>query len=353
MIHESRKHVGFGATIIAKALVIARGDWAGAAAFLEGANARPWADALRAKAAATAIGSSDAPAFLPIVQSLDEAIRPLAILPRLTGTVSLPPNARLIGGTGIAAASWAGEGGPIPVGAAAFEDRSTLAPLSVSAIVVVDDELARMSDPRANDVLGRDLIGAAAEAMDRAFIDPTNAGTTDVKPASITYGATSFTSSGSTVAAIDADLQRLLGRVTDGDSPLDNASWVMRPRTCAYLAGLRGTGGAPAFPGVTARGGTLYGLPIITSRGVPEVGSPQTSSIALVDGGAVAYVDEGGADIEMATQAAIQMDSAPGAGAQSLVSLWQLGLVALKITRRLNWRRRRDSCAAVLTDVGF
>ncbi len=233
MIRSRTVQPGFAATHVARALILAKGDPVGAVAYLESQpGSRPHADYLRLKTAVGPLATSDAPAFQAITQSIDDALRPLAILPRLPGTLALPPHVRLIGQTGTSAASWVGEGAPVPVSAAAFEDRTSLEPLPVSAIVVVTDELVRHSDPRASDVLSIDLFGAAAEAIDRAFIDAANAGAAD-KPGSITFGATSFTSSGSTVAAIDADLQKLLGRVTDGNSTLDSAGLDRRLSTGA------------------------------------------------------------------------------------------------------------------------
>ena len=85
-------------------------------------------------------------------------------------------------------------------------------------------------------------------------------------PASVTYGAPSFVSSGASVTNIDEDLAALIQPLVDAGSDLTFAAWVMLPRTAIYLSRLRGTAdGALSFPFINAKGGVLAGLPVVTS----------------------------------------------------------------------------------------
>jgi HK97 family phage major capsid protein len=264
----------------------------------------------------------------------------------------VPSGVRSIAAINGSGAYWTGEGQPRPMSRMTF-DGETLTPLSVSAILVTTAELLRSSAPSAESVLSRDLAGAAVQAMDEAFIDPANGGIANVKPAAITHGVGAFVSTGSSLAQIDADLAGMIDALSEAGSDLQFASFVMAPRSALYLARLRGTGGALAHPGMTAKGGTLLGLPAITSAAVPHSGSPATSTITLLDAAQVLVADEGAAALELSERGALQMESAPGSGAQNLVSLWQTNAAALKTTRYANWRKCRPNVARVLTGVSY
>ena len=114
--------------------------------------------------------------------------------------------------------------------------------------------------------------------------------------------------------------------------------------------------GAPALPGMTAKGGTLLGFPAITSAHVPvEAGSPGDgdTSITLLDPAQILVADEGRGNIEVAMEASLQMEDVPVAGATNLVSLYQTHTAALRLTRYLNWVRCRDGMAQVLNSVAY
>jgi HK97 family phage major capsid protein len=171
-----------------------------------------------------------------------------------------------------------------------------------------------------------------------------------VKPASISYGSGAFVSSGGTAANTDSDFKLMLGSLSDAGSTLEYGAWVMAPKAAIYLAGLRDTSGALAYPQVNARGGMLMGLPVLTTAGVPVTGSPPSSTITLLDPSQVLVADDGGGSIQVAESAAVQMSDSPAEGAQHLVSLFQTNSVALKLSRHANWRAARPGMARVLTD---
>lgn len=143
--------------------------------------------------------------------------------------------------------------------------------------------------------------------------------------------------------------------MVDALRDLTAAHWIVHPRTATALSLMRGSGGAPAFPNINARGGgTLLGLPVVVSGNVSVIaGSPDETSIFLIDADGVALADDNAADFEVARHASIVMDDAPEAGAQQLLSLWQAGLAALRAQRWINWKVRRPSIAAVLSGVTY
>src|SRR5207249_5278561 len=132
---------------------------------------------------------------------------------------------------------------------------STLTWAKVIATAIISDELVKLSNPSADQIIARDVTAAVAAALDSAFISPDNAGVAGTKPASVTNGASAIHSAGSSVANIDGDLRAALAILNDSLIDLSNALWIASPRTATYLATVRGSGGAAAYPLVTAKGG--------------------------------------------------------------------------------------------------
>jgi len=84
-------------------------------------------------------------------------------------------------------------------------------------------------------------------------------------------------------------------------------------------------------------------------------GSPSTDStnIYLIDAAEVMLADDGGVTLDVSREASLQMDDAPSAGAQSLVSLWQNNLIGLRAERYINWMKRRATAALFISGVTY
>ena len=334
-----------------QALASARGDIMGAQ---QVASARGWTStsfalkALMMPLTQAELGS----ALSPISNDVAEVLRPLTIIGRLQGLRRVPFNTKLLTADVGGAGDWVYESEPIPVRAADFSVTAILDAKKVAGIRVLTEELVRHAETGSDETVANDAAGGIVEALDGAFIDPANGGTL-AKPASITYGATAYSSSGSTISAIDADLGKLLRVLIDAEMSLASAAWLMAPTTAVTLSLTRGTSGDAAYPGMTARGGALLGLPVLTSTSIEASGSPGERFIALAEASEIYIADDGRASIDLSTAAAVQMNDAPASGAQQLVSLWQLGMVGIKVTRFANWHRRRDGAVAVLRDVTY
>ena len=346
---------GLTATRFIKALAVAKGDPVLAVAYAEGQNWRTTPNVLPGlKAAVGAMDTTDAAALLAEVgHDFSEFLRPPTILGRLVGLRRVPFATRVLQQDAGTSASWVGEAQPAPVSRADFSGE-TLALLKVMGHAVVTDQLARSSAPSAEAALSRDLARAGAQALDVAFIDAGNTGEAGVKPASVTSGAPSFVSNGSDLADIDSDLEILINSLSDAGSDLSFAAFILRPRTAVYLSRLRGSGGAPAYPGMTAKGGTLLGLPAITSANVPVTSdSAAATSITLLDAAQVTLADDSDAELGVSTEATLNMSEAVGTGAEEQVSLWQMNLVGIRMVLARNWKARQAGAAAVLTAVGY
>lgn len=272
---------------------------------------------------------------------------PLSIIGRLSGFRREPLNVRMLTQTATAAAHWVGQGLAKPLTRADFAG-STLGFAKVTAATVVTQELLLTSSPQADAVLSQILSQAIVAAMDASFIDPASIAIVNARPASVTSSGTEIPSTGSDLAAIDQDLGDAIDALSDGGSNLANATWVLHPRTAVFLSRLRGTGGAPAYPQMAAKGGTLLGLPCITSSNVPidADSSSDPTIIALIDPAEIRMADDGAAELGVAREASLQLEDDPASGAQETVSLWQLNLAALRVERFVNWSAQRHAAAS-------
>lgn len=285
-----------------------------------------------------------------------DAVRQVSVLDRI-GARRLPAHTRLLGLDGIAVSGFVNEGKPIPVYHANMAG-FVLEPAKVAGIVIVSNEAIDSADVDIERALADMLAQGLAAMTDQALLNPDGDGS-DGNPVSITYGADTFASAGATLANIDSDIQRAVRRMVDHGSSLSNVRWVLRPETATYLATLRGTAGAPAFPGIGPKGGQIVGLDAIVSAAVPtDNASPASSLVALVDGDAIAYTDAGAemrrsqnATIESADDPTGATDT-PVAATKYLVSMFQENCTAIKVLRRVNWERRRDSVVCI-TDVTY
>lgn len=261
-------------------------------------------------------------------------VREASLLGRIPGLRRVPLRIRLIGvATGIVGA-WVGEGKAKPVGKAAFA-AETLPAFKVSALTVVTRELLDAADPAAELTIRNDLVGALTDVIDAGFIDPSNAGTPGLQPASVTNGAPTRASTGDGLA----DLRELVAAFP-GD--LSRAVLVGSPNTFATLHD------PLILPGLGVRGGEAIGIPAVPSKAAG-------STLALIDPDAIAW---GEADMSLRTssEASIEMldsnltgDSigvVPGTAA-SLVSLWQTNSVAMLTEKAISWQAARPSVATI------
>ena len=264
----------------------------------------------------------------------------------------VPFRQRLISQTGGGNAYWVGEGKPKPLTAFDF-DASTLEPNKVANICVLTEENVRDSSPSSEAIVRDGLRDAIAAGIDVAFIDPTNAGSANVKPASVTNGAAAIAASGTGDADdIRLDVRSVFQKFIDANNPPSSGVWVMSATNALALSLMLNPLGQREFPGISMAGGIFEGLPAIVSEYAGD-------TVALVNASDIYFGDEGGVQVDMSREASLEMldggftqDGLAGTGA-SLVSLFQNNLVALRAERHLSWKRRRASAVAYLTGVAW
>lgn len=238
-------------------------------------------------------------------------------------------HARLIGAATGATASWVKSGSPAPLSAGVLTGAS-LNPLKVVATVVVSNETLEFGDPVALDAFVTDLVTASANAVNGAFIDQSNAGVSEEKPASVTNGVTAATATNNP----RADVKGILA-----SHPNPHLSYfVGHP---ALLAGMC----SAEFPNVGARGGEIAGVPAIASVAVPD------SDLALVDATGVAFA-RGDVEISTTRQASAQMADNPS-GAAAQVSFFQAGLTGIMVSQYVNWTKVRSDAVSIIEDAAY
>lgn len=343
---------GTAFTRYAMALAAAKGNVVGAAEVAKqrwGTSTPEIETILRAAVAAgTTTDTNWAKPLVPyqdMQNEMIELLRPMTIIGRVTGFRSIPFNVRMPRQTSGGTVGWVGEGAPKPVTKLAF-DTVTVPHAKIAAIIAITDELARMSTPSAESTVRQDLLETIAQFMDVQFIDQTIAASADVSPGAITNGITAVDSTGGTVAQVTADLNAAITAVAVANIPMRSPYWVMHTRSFNYLRTLRTAQDIFAFRD-ELNAGRLMGYPVIVSNNVPlrdqNAGGGTEGYITLFDASEIFMADDGETMLDVSREASLQMDSAPSAGAQSLVSLWQNNLVGIRAERYVYWQRRRDA----------
>jgi hypothetical protein len=274
---------------------------------------------------------------------LSIAERP-TVLSRLQGTTAAPPFAALAGLRGRAPEpEWIGEGKSIPVSRLDFNTSRTEA-TKFAMIIAVSAELVRQTDDRSINMFEKVLTKAIRHGEDLLLLSD-DAAVTDVQPEGLLHGVAGIAAG--SPADLGSDIYGLWTSVRDGEAI--SPYFVLSPRAAMYLAGLHDDG-TPRFPDVGPKGGTIAGVPVLTSPAAAE-------KLILIDADQLVVSDEG-AEFEISRNAAVQMDDAPtgnavtGAGVQ-MVSAFQTNFVFVKIVRHLHWVLAADDAINFISLPGI
>jgi HK97 family phage major capsid protein len=301
------------------------------------------------KAAVTPGTTTDTTWAAPLAQYTNlasefvEYLRPMTIVGRIQGMRRVPFLAKFPRQTSAAVSSWVGQAKPKPATSLAF-DSLTLDPLKVAGIVPISMELMKLSSPSAEAIIRDDLAGSIAQLIDHDFLDPEKAASANVSPASITNGVTGVSATGTAYSNLKADVKSIMDSYFTANITPDTV--IMHQRTALALSLMETSLGNPQFPGLTMNGGTWLGMNVIVSTNVDYTeDSPQEGDlIVFLRASEIAIADEGGVDIDVSTEASIQMETAPTdpvTASTVLVSLWQHNLVGIRAERMINWVKRR------------
>lgn len=287
---------------------------------------------------------------MTIIGKFGQGIYPA--LRRIPFMVQFP--AQVTGGDGY----WVGEGHAKPLTRFNFQ-MVELRHNKVANIAVLSEELIRFSRPNAENVVRTALAEALAERMDRDFVNPAIGPATATRPAAITYLATNSASSGNDAAAVRADLRTLLSPFIAANIRTGGLVLIMREAQALALSLMRNDLGVREFPDISLTGGTLEGIPVITSQYVT------TGVVIAVAAPEIYLADDGGVSVDLSREASLEMvDTTPDnmindggspseAVEHTLVSMFQTNSVALRAERMITWQRRRTAAVSYLTGTGW
>lgn len=303
------------------------------------------------RAAVTAGTTTDADWAQPLVayrtmaDEFIELLRPATIIGRIPGLRHVPFNVKIPVQTQGSLVNWVGEAQPKPVGELKFV-MIQLDVNKVAGIVVLSEELVRLSTPSAEAVVRSDLVAQIAQFLDVEFIDPANAAVAQVSPASILNGVAGIPSSGTSAGEAAADLAALDAAFTNANLGSSTAVFITTEIIAQQLAALQNPLGQPIYPGLQT-GDTLNRNTVVSSQAVPA------GILAKVLPSEILVADDGGVTIDASREATLQMDSAPTAGGAATFSLWQNNCVGIRAERWITWRRRRDQAVAYITGANY
>lgn len=287
-----------------------------------------------------------------------ELLRPLTVIERIPGLRRVPFNIKVPRETGATTAYWVGQGSPKPLSQGAF-DTVTLDFSKIAGITTMTQELLKFSRPNAEPILINSLTKAIAYLMDRDFLDPSKTAATGVSPASITNGATSITATGTTTAAFRTDFGSLIAQFSlNNNGSLSDIVILMSQTQALRLALMRNDFGAKEFPDLTKEGGSIEGFPVVASENIVANGGSPTDGwpIVAMRASDILLADDGAVDVDISTEASLQMDSAPDSPATAstvLVSLWQNNLVGIRCERFINWVKARSTSVYYIAGANY
>lgn len=341
---------GTGFVRAACSLLVCKGNFNDAAAY---ADSR-WKDstpevALYLKAAVAAGNTTDATWASPLVnQNISneflELLRPATILGKIPGLRQVPFNTKVPSQTAGGSYGWVGESKPKPVTKLAFS-AETLGITKAAGLIILTEELVRLSNPSAEALARNDMINGIARFLDQQFIDPAVAAVAGVNPASITNGAPTVAATADPLA----DVLTLIKYFATNNVPIDGITFVMSQANALSLSFYTNADGSSLFPGIGINGGSYRGINVVTSQ------TAGTNVVALQPS-LILYADDGGVTIDASREASVQMDSAPMSPADATtvyVSLWQQNMVGLRAERFINWKRASPFAVTYLTAANY
>lgn len=272
----------------------------------------------------------------------------------------IPFNVHIKGNSTGSTGGWVGQGQPKPVTKGLYTD-AYHGFKKAAAISVLADELIRFSDPAAESLVRNDLADAVRAVFDGTIADANAIST--ARPAGLLNGVVGTAASGVDYAALKADLKVLWSAAIAANLPIGSAVYWTTPAIAQSLSLMTGTlSDAPLFPNMGIGGGTLLGVPLLTSNHITA------GYFILVFASEVYLSQDPTVSLDASMEATIEMETAPEnaisnlagspapvdiASGAAFVSMFQTNSVALRAEQYLNWSKRRSTAVAFLTDVDW
>lgn len=295
-----------------------------------------------------------------LVSEFVDLLRAQTILDRIPGLRRVPFNIRMGTQTSGTTAYWVGEARPIPMSKLATANLS-LDRHKVAALCALSEELARDGSPGAEAFIRDDMLKEARELIDTSLIDPDRAEVSGISPASLTYGVSPVTPTGTTAAALRTDLMTLMNKYSAANLSPAGGVFVMTQTTANALMWMTNALGQREFPEFNMAGGmaSLGGYPVIISQTALAASSPVGGNLIIfLVPSEILLADDGEADVSFSKEASLEMSDAPantagtGTGA-SLVSMYQNDSTAIRVRRFITWKKRQSTAVQFIQDAEY
>lgn len=278
---------------------------------------------------------------------LIELVRAESILGQLPRLRAVPFNVRIPRETAvIGSAQWVGEGAPKPVGKGGY-DFVTIPWAKAALIVAITEELARFSNPGAEQLMTDGLVRAIAQFLDMQFIS-TLPPVANVSPGGILNGLAAgqtFPSAGSTPQQIAWDISHAVSILTATNLARAPA-WIMSPANRVAISSTLNAFGQPMFPTLMANN-TLAGYPVATSAFCPP------DILVLLDQDKILHASDPQIAVDVSREASIQLDGAPVNPPTPLVSLWQQNMIGIRAEKFEYWMRAIPQAVVEVNTVAY
>ena len=264
-----------------------------------------------------------------------ELLYPATLIGRMEGFRRIPFNVRVGVQDGGSTVAWVGEAAAKPVTGLNF-DEVTFTYSKIAGIIVLTDELVRLSTPSAEAVVRNDLVRSIAKFMDEQLLD-TSITASSSRPASLTASGTGFTAiaaSGYDADAFYMDVNDALAGYDNAETGLENIYVLTTPAVARGLSTMRNALGNFEFaPGLNPQGGMLMGFKVLVSNSVPD------NYILFVKTDEIWLADDGQVTIDASREATVDMSG----GSSPAFSFWQKNCVGIRAERWIRWQKRRTS----------
>ena len=267
-----------------------------------------------------------------LVGEFVEMLRAATVFDQLSGFRAVPFNSKIPSQLTGGQAQWVGEGAKKPLTNPTYAEVE-IKEHKLAAITVYTQELMRRSDPAVDILVRDDLIEASKTLIDSTFLD--DVAQSAIRPAGILDAVVAVANTGTTAAAYEADLLKLIESFVTANLSLDGSYLIMSETRAAQISLLRDALGNTYFNGMSLRGArTLMGIPVITSQTAGD-------KIILVKTSEILLAQDGGVDVSYSDQATL-VDGG------TTHHLWQENKFAVRVEKFITWAKRRPIAAAFL-----
>jgi HK97 family phage major capsid protein len=280
-----------------------------------------------------------------------DLLRAKTVFDQLPLTV-VPANVTIKGQDGTGVAYWVGQHKSIPMSAQDYSAVS-LTPLKIGALTAISIELTEDSSPDAEQLVTNSLVKDSAQLLDAKFFSA-DAASAGVSPAGMLNGLSQVqASAGADLNGLIADTNALVQAFITAKNT-GGLHWASLPSIARNIADFRNLMGQRVYDTLTEAGGTYDGKPYHTTD------NAGAGDLVLMKPSDVYKIGDSGLAVDVSTEATLEFGSAPtGAGdtpadaSENPVSLFQAGMIGIRLFRRINWAKRRSTAVQFIGNTAY